>query len=136
PSDWPRDRPMGTSHRQHAVGKRGRVEEDRDHGRFARPRIEVGFGVPGGCGRLTENFWAEKNTGWSPRRCPILKCRPGSPQHLRRPAVNHRPTHFLMASTMPVYFLRFFASCTFYAGQQCGKDYTAVRETFGPCRST
>ena len=33
-----------------------------------------------------------------------------------------------MASTMPVFFLGDFASCTVWARQQCRKDYTAVRE--------
>ena len=71
----------------------------------------------------------QKNTGWSSRRCPILKCQPGSPQHLRRPAVNHRPTDS-NGKHHAGEFLRDFASCTVYPGQQCGKDYTAVRETF------
>ena len=77
----------------------GAWKRSRHDRRLARAGAETGAGVSGRRWRLkpdvvTTDSRLRRSTGWGARRRPVLKCRPGSPQHLRRPAVNHRPTPF------------------------------------------
>ena len=102
PERFPRHRTghraVGPPHRRSAVRDRRRLEAHRDDRGFARAGAEAGVGVSGrrgglsGCSSLGEFGLAGWSSGRGARRRPVRDCRPGSPQHLRRPAVNHRPT--------------------------------------------
>ena len=68
----------------------------------------LGAGAEAGAGVSGRGGWrlgaSRRKTGRDARKRPVLECRPGSPQHLRLRAVNHRPTLASRATGVPHVF--------------------------------